>query len=155
TYGSIDHLVLHDAPDFLGTIARFDTGDTIDVSGICFDQTTLCFTENSNGTGGILKILQDGHSFASFAFEGAYETSNFLMTDDHHGGILITGANINDPAYVTSTDSTGDELDSCGPACVEDQVAHGKIFFSDPNAADTHTDSFSAEASGYRGTFSL
>jgi len=83
-------LALAQGSNFTGTIAGFQSGDTIDLGGIQFgDSTTLGYSENSDHSGGSLTVSDGTHAVA-LALLGQYMASSFVLSSDGHGGVSLT-----------------------------------------------------------------
>jgi autotransporter passenger strand-loop-strand repeat protein len=72
-------------------IAGFNApSEKLDLADITFGpQTTVAFSEASNGTSGTLTV-SDGVHTANVTLLGQYTTQNFTTTSDGHGGTLVT-----------------------------------------------------------------
>jgi hypothetical protein len=68
--------------NFLGTIAGFAAGDTIDV--LRTPHGTFTYTDNA------LSLISNGATVAVLNFNGSYSMSDFALTSDGHGGTDIT-----------------------------------------------------------------
>jgi hypothetical protein len=91
-------LSLGDAAGFAAHILDFGTGDAIDLLGS--SATTLSF---SNGA---LTIDDGSTRIAKLTIKGNYDTANFKLTSDGHGGALISYA---------ATNAIGDRGQIAGP----------------------------------------
>jgi hypothetical protein len=69
---------------FLGTIANFGALDKIDLLNT--PATSLSFAA------GKLTVFNGSTKAATLAFSGSYQTTNFALGSDSHGGSLITWA---------------------------------------------------------------
>jgi hypothetical protein len=88
--GSTATLKLDASTQFAGAVAGFALGDDLDLADIGFGaSTTVGYTPNNDGTGGVLRA-NDGSHTAKIALLGQYAAADFVMTSDGHGGTLIT-----------------------------------------------------------------
>ena len=90
--GSAGTLWLNQPSTFTGAVSDFGAHDAIDLPGIAFDdQTSLAYSPNSNGRGGILSVA-NGTDSAEIALLGHFIGSSFALESDHHGGTMVVGA---------------------------------------------------------------
>jgi hypothetical protein len=90
-------LPLGDSQGFAGTVAGLGTGNSIDLTDVAFGaSTTLGYSANGAGTGGMLSI-NDGSNSANIALLCNYIAGSFVAANDGHGGTVIT-----DPATIAS-----------------------------------------------------
>jgi VCBS repeat-containing protein len=136
-------LALDHSQDFTGHISAFSEPDQIDLGDIPFSTTTtLDYTADASDSGGTL-LVSDGTNTANIAMLGSYTVSSFAISSDGHGGTLVT-----DPASANVSVDT--PIGSSGA-----DVADGIITVADTDPSNTQTASFTPEASGYSGSFSL
>jgi hypothetical protein len=77
---------------FGGTVQNFAAQDRIDLPTIAFGaQTTLAYSTNSGGTGGVLTVTDGSHA-AAIALLGNYMAASFVIGADGYGGTLVTPA---------------------------------------------------------------
>jgi T1SS-143 domain-containing protein len=81
-------LVLDHSADFHGMLSGFDGNDTIDLSDILAGTASLNYTENAQGTGGVLTVT-DGTHTANIAFAGQYSTADFRLGSDLGNHALV------------------------------------------------------------------
>ena len=81
-------LVIDESADFRGMISGFDGNDTIDLTDILGSAATATYTENAQGTGGILTVTDGSHT-ANIAFTGQYQTSDFHLGVDSSNHALV------------------------------------------------------------------
>ena len=87
--GTKGTLQLDQPSTFTGTVSGFGGQNTIDLPGIAFDtNTTLGYSTNSKGTGGVLS-LTDGTISATIALLGNYIASSFAVARDSYGGTMV------------------------------------------------------------------
>jgi T1SS-143 domain-containing protein len=79
--GAAGTLTLDHPADFSGILSGFGGNDVIDLAGILGASATLNFTENAQGTGGILSVTDGSHS-ANIAFAGQYASADFHIAAD-------------------------------------------------------------------------
>jgi VCBS repeat-containing protein len=136
-------LVLDYSQGFTGHISGFGEADQIDLGDIPFSTTTtLGYMADASNSGGTL-LLSDGTDTANIALLGGYTVSSFAISSDGHGGTLVTDSALANVAMDTSMGSSGTD------------VADGIITVADTDPSNTQTASFTPEASGYSGSFSL
>ncbi len=107
--GPTGTLVLDHANTFTGTVVGFGAQDQIDVLSLPFiTSMTVGYSENSTQTGGKLTLNDGGHS-ANIALLGNYTAASFSVSQDGHGGTLITEApqTSNRQLSLTTTHNTG------------------------------------------------
>ncbi len=87
--GTSGTLWLDQPSTFTGKVSGFGAQNAIDLPAIAFGaQTTLGYSQNSNGTGGTLTVT-NGTQNANIALLGNYMASSFALESDSHGGTLI------------------------------------------------------------------
>jgi hypothetical protein len=87
--GTNGTLVLDAPAQFTGTIAGFGPGAAIDLKDLGFGAgATLTYTAQSGSTAGILAVT-NGSATESLSFVGAYSQSDFQVSADTSGGVLI------------------------------------------------------------------
>ena len=91
----IGQLMLGHSSRFTGTVAGYDTGDTIDVTDIAFVNGASFY----DASAAQLRI-SDGIHNATIQLLGNYSASQFAFSSDGHGGTLVTGV----AAIAPSTD---------------------------------------------------
>jgi hypothetical protein len=74
-------LDLNAADTFAGHINGFGANDVIDLVNILAD--------NKSFAGGLLTLSEGATRVAHLDFNGAYSTSSFSLSTDHHGGTLV------------------------------------------------------------------
>jgi hypothetical protein len=74
-------LDLHAADAFAGHISGFGGNDVIDLVNTLAD--------NKSFAGGVLTLSEGATPVAHLHFNGAYSTSSFSLSADHHGGTLV------------------------------------------------------------------
>ncbi len=111
------------AADFTGTIYNFagtsaQSSDAIDLKDIAYQGASVSYSDDSGtDTGGTLTIYDASHTVVDaikFA-TGEFQTANFNLADDGHGGTLIT-----DPAISITTSSISTTLTSGADAVTFD-----------------------------------
>ncbi len=92
-------VVLPNAPNpngYFGTFFGFTGGDKIDLNTLLFNSSYKAIATNSGPSLETLVIAPDGDITKTVAiaghFSGQYVDSNFVLSDDGHGGTLVTGA---------------------------------------------------------------
>lgn len=87
--GATGELTLAHSQSFVGRIAGFAPGASIDLADILYGSgTSTNYTENASLTRGMLTI-NDGAHAADIALLGSYLTANFATSNDGHGGTLV------------------------------------------------------------------
>jgi hypothetical protein len=95
---SASSLVLDDSVHFKGVISNFgklNINQTIDLLDIAWSPATKTFTA---GSPNVLTVKDTAGHTAQLKFSGAYTTANFNLSDDGHGGTLITDPPVAPPA---------------------------------------------------------
>jgi hypothetical protein len=83
-------LKLDQSGAFTGSISGFGTGDSLDLVDVGFgNNTTLAFSENSDGSGGKLYV-GDGVQTVGLTLLGQYAAAGFQVGSDSTGGALVT-----------------------------------------------------------------
>ena len=77
-------------------ISGFGTGDTLDFQAARYAVGDyITYAPNNSGTGGTVLIdTLLGARAASFAVIGSYTASDFALSNDGHGGILVSSGGI-------------------------------------------------------------
>ena len=75
-------LELSNPMNFLGTIAGFALGDSIDLRLVAANTATLA--------GGVLTLKENLATVAKLHFSGSYSLADFHLGSDQHGGTTIT-----------------------------------------------------------------
>jgi hypothetical protein len=97
--GASGTLRLDQSAGFTGSVSGFGAGDAIDLMDISFGaNTTLGYSANADGTGGMLSISDGTHS-ASIALIGQYAAAGFHVGSDSGAGAMVTFA---DPGVATN-----------------------------------------------------
>jgi hypothetical protein len=87
--GSGGDLALNNLPGFGALIGGFSVGDEFDLGGFTFSAgETRSFTEAGSNTSGTLTVV-DGGQTANLTLLGSYATSNFVLSNDFHGGTFV------------------------------------------------------------------
>ncbi|WP_207105018.1 VCBS domain-containing protein [Tardiphaga sp. P9-11] len=81
-------LVIDRSADFHGMLSGFDGNDTIDLTDILGNTASANYTENAQGTGGVLTVT-DGTHTANIAFAGQYSTADFHVSSDVSNHVLV------------------------------------------------------------------
>jgi hypothetical protein len=81
-------LVLDHSADFGGLLSGFDGNDTIDLADILGSTASVNYTENAQGTGGVLTVTDGAHT-ANIAFAGQYSTADFHLSSDASNHVLV------------------------------------------------------------------
>ncbi|WP_441229190.1 T1SS-143 repeat domain-containing protein [Tardiphaga sp. 215_C5_N2_1] len=81
-------LVLDHSADFGGLVSGFDGNDTIDLADILGSTASVNYTENAQGTGGVLTVTDGAHT-ANIAFAGQYSTADFHLSSDASNHVLV------------------------------------------------------------------
>jgi hypothetical protein len=88
--GGSGTLKLAQAGSFTGTIYGLGDGDSVQVGDLIFSPTTsVSFTSNQDGTGGVLTI-SDGSYSANLKLAGQYAADGFAAAADSAGGLSIS-----------------------------------------------------------------
>jgi hypothetical protein len=85
---SVEHLLLGHAERFVGTVAGFASGDTIDVANIAYDPSQGRYTYDADRE---QLVVSDGARTATIQLLGQYAANQFAFASDGHGGTLVTG----------------------------------------------------------------
>jgi autotransporter passenger strand-loop-strand repeat protein len=101
TYAGGAALTLDQSTTFSGTVAGLALGDYLDLRDISFisGTTSATFSEAVSNTSGTLTV-SDGTHIANLTLLGQYVTAQFHVTNDGHGGTVVT-----DPPLATATDA--------------------------------------------------
>jgi hypothetical protein len=87
--GANGTLALDASAQFTGTIAGFGSGAAIDLKDFGFGNgATLTYTAQSDGAAGILAVTS-GSATEGISFVGTYSQSDFQVSADTSGGVLI------------------------------------------------------------------
>jgi hypothetical protein len=86
-----------DSTTFRGKIAGFAIPDTIDLTTVSFASATLGYTGNT--LSGTLTVT-DGAQTAKLAMLGSYVAANFSLSNDGHGGTLISDPPVSSGAAI-------------------------------------------------------
>ncbi len=87
--GSGGDLAVYALASFHATIGGFSTGDEFDLGGFGYTTSeTEVFSSNAGHTSGTLTVT-DGSQVAKLTLLGSYVTSDFALSDDHHGGTFV------------------------------------------------------------------
>ncbi|MGM4927015.1 T1SS-143 repeat domain-containing protein [Tardiphaga sp. 619_E2_N8_5] len=81
-------LVIDDSADFHGMLSGFDGNDTIDLTDILGSSASASYTENAQGTGGVLTVTDGSHT-ANIAFSGQYTSADFVLSADISNHVLV------------------------------------------------------------------
>jgi hypothetical protein len=96
--GSLTSLVLDDSVHYKGVITNFgklNTNQSIDLLDIAWSPATKTFTA---GVPNVLTVKDAAGHTAQLKFSGTYMTNNFTISNDGHGGTLITDPPVAVPA---------------------------------------------------------
>jgi autotransporter passenger strand-loop-strand repeat protein len=89
TFAGSGDLALYNLPAFNATISGFSTGDMFDLGGFTYSASeTRSFIEAASHTSGTLTVTDGGQS-ANLTLLGSYATSNFVLSNDLHGGTFV------------------------------------------------------------------
>ena len=92
-----------DSNKFRAKIEGFTAHDAIDLLAIAYNSgtTTLGYLDNGTGSGGTLTV-SDGMHIARLSMIGAYGVENFTLSDDGHGGTMITDPPVSSGAGIAT-----------------------------------------------------
>jgi autotransporter-associated beta strand protein len=87
----IDVGTLHftNASTFTGTVSNFTDGDVFDFDGI----SAATASRSYNTATGVLTVTDGTHS-QHLTLDGSYVLGNFMLTNDSHGGVFVTYADV-------------------------------------------------------------
>lgn len=90
-------LALEDPTAFAGVIAGLAlSSQKIDLGGFVYGSAeTVSWTQFQGGLSGTLTVT-DGAALAHLTLTGAYATSNFVLSDDGHGGTFVADPRVAD-----------------------------------------------------------
>ena len=87
--GAAGTLALDKSSAFSGTIMGFANGDRIDLGDLAFGSgATLGYADDGSGAEGTLQV-SDGAVSASLRFAGSYAATDFQLSADAKGNILV------------------------------------------------------------------
>ena len=135
-------LALDHSQEFTGHIAGFSVADQIDLADVTFSAaTSIDYAADTSNTGGVLTV-SDGTDTSNLTLTGNYTGSSFAISNDGHGGTLIT-----------DTASPGTSADTAIDPSGADTA--GTIAFTDSDSSNSQTASFTPDGADYVGSFSL
>jgi hypothetical protein len=90
--GATGTLKLDQSASFTGSVSGFESGDALDLADIAFGaNTTLGYSANADGSGGMLSMSDGTHS-ASIALFGQYAAAGFQIGSDSGAGAIVSYA---------------------------------------------------------------
>jgi hypothetical protein len=142
-------LALDQSHSFTGQISGFAAPDQIDLGDIAYSSnTTLSYAADADHHGGVLTV-SDGAQTTALDFVGSFTATSFALASDGHGGTML------DDVAVTSTNASSSAVAGAAAATPGVDTTGGSVAFTSAAPTDVETASFTPDAAGYAGHFSL